>query len=256
MKKKNALLTLAFLAVFLGSAHAEETDPQAVLREAHALVTQSKYDLALEKLIWFHDHALEASPALAGVRLSYALSEWVELGKLYPKAREALIGIRDQKTAAIEGGQGTFSLFQDVAAINRYLVEEERTYALFQLIHRKYPALAKECFLVAENLLVAHRDYELCLGYISDYLLAFETIRNRREMELGMSKTNPVLDNPQFRDYSEQSFIEKSAQLIEILTGAGRRQEADEIRTKALAVMDKDKLKSAIEAAVLRGGTP
>ena len=49
-----------------------ETDPKEVLREARQLVKSEQYAAALEKYIWFHDHALDADRALAGVRLSYA----------------------------------------------------------------------------------------------------------------------------------------------------------------------------------------
>lgn len=64
-----------------------ETDPRKELREARLLVKSEQYAAALEKYIWFHDHALDFDRALAGVRLSYAIMEW---GQVYPPAREAL----------------------------------------------------------------------------------------------------------------------------------------------------------------------
>jgi hypothetical protein len=56
-----------------------ETNPKEVLRQARRLVESQYYDAALEKYIWFHDHALDADRSLVGVRLSYAISEWVDL---------------------------------------------------------------------------------------------------------------------------------------------------------------------------------
>jgi hypothetical protein len=61
-----------------------EADPKEILRQARQLVKSEQYAAALEKYIWFHDHALDADRALAGVRLSYAILEWVDLGGLYP----------------------------------------------------------------------------------------------------------------------------------------------------------------------------
>ncbi|HKB15254.1 MAG TPA: hypothetical protein VKF62_04275, partial [Planctomycetota bacterium] len=59
-----------------------------VLDEAEALREQGKYEEALQKHIWIHEHSLEQDAAFVGVRLSYALSDWIELGAKYPKARE------------------------------------------------------------------------------------------------------------------------------------------------------------------------
>jgi hypothetical protein len=39
-------------------------------------------------LIWFYHHVLECDDALVGVRLSFVLGEWVELGGKYPPARD------------------------------------------------------------------------------------------------------------------------------------------------------------------------
>jgi len=60
-----------------------ETEATKVLREARQLVKSEQYAAALEKYIWFHDHALAFDRALAGVRLSYAIFEWLDLGKVW-----------------------------------------------------------------------------------------------------------------------------------------------------------------------------
>ena len=65
-------------------------DARQVLRDAREEARRGAHAEALEKYLWFYHHALEHSPALSGVRLSYAISEWVELGNAYPPALEAL----------------------------------------------------------------------------------------------------------------------------------------------------------------------
>jgi len=42
------------------------------------LAHQGKNEEALERFLWFHDHALEHDPAMHGVRLPYALSSWTK----------------------------------------------------------------------------------------------------------------------------------------------------------------------------------
>jgi hypothetical protein len=72
-----------------------EADPNQILNQARADALAGRYEEALAKYLWFHHHALEIRPSLAGVRLSYALQEWRRLGEFYPPAWEALETVRD-----------------------------------------------------------------------------------------------------------------------------------------------------------------
>ena len=49
-------------------------DALQMLRDARQAARRGAHAEALGKYLWFHHHALEHSPALAGVRLSYAIS--------------------------------------------------------------------------------------------------------------------------------------------------------------------------------------
>src|SRR5712691_4761867 len=53
-------------------------DPLQTLRDARDAARRGAHAEALEKYLWFHHHALEHRPSLTGVRLSYAISEWVQ----------------------------------------------------------------------------------------------------------------------------------------------------------------------------------
>jgi hypothetical protein len=50
--------------------------------------------------------------------LSFAHSDWVELGKVYPKAFHTLRRIRDEKTSRLLAGQADRHLFHDIESIN------------------------------------------------------------------------------------------------------------------------------------------
>ena len=62
-------------------------NPDKILREAQDDARAGRYPDALAKHVWFHENALTYAPAMYGVRLSFALSYWVNLGNLYPPAR-------------------------------------------------------------------------------------------------------------------------------------------------------------------------
>jgi serine/threonine protein kinase/uncharacterized RDD family membrane protein YckC len=231
--------------------HQHEAQQEAtlkVLNEARTLAQQGKYEEALQKHLWFHENALKHMPALVGVRLSYALADWIKLGEKYPKAKGALVAIRDQNVKTISEGNGSFQLFHDVVAINSCLNEEPKTVELFKTLHEKQPDLAKACYHVSEKELAARREYQICISYIPDPLKRFDRIRKMRELNLKLAKDN----RPQLRDYAERSFVEETSRLIEILVGAGRKADAEKVQEQALAVRDDPGIREAVEKAVQR----
>jgi hypothetical protein len=124
-------------------APGEKPDFVKMGNEIRTLRDAAQYDEALRREIWYFNHALEYDRGMAGVRLSFTLSDWVELGRRYPKAIQALIEIRDHDmqqfiegtvfpywfqeiSGAIPGfsqvaKQSRFQLFRDIWSINEYL---------------------------------------------------------------------------------------------------------------------------------------
>lgn len=227
-------------------------DPRKALEDARWLAREGRYAEALAKHIWFHDHALEYAPALAGVRLSFALSDWVKLGDHYPAALDALAAIRNDNTLAIEQGNGTFGLFCDVAAINERFGEGESTYELFLLVHGKYPELAHQCFYVAREQLIEHRDYELALVYIPDFRTDFQQLSRRWEMTRDRANRDPEKPDGLLETLADQRFRGGVADLVEVFAGTGRDEDVEAIVEMALGVMDTDAMKEAIDRALAR----
>ena len=101
----------------------QANDMQAYLNRTQQLVRQRKYREASDRFVWFDEHALEHDPGMSGVRLSFALSYWKDLGDVYPPAKQAMVDMRDRKTWQLWEGRGNVALFSDVAALNRTLNE-------------------------------------------------------------------------------------------------------------------------------------
>ena len=198
---------------------------------------------------------------------------WAELGRRYPKAKQALIEIRDHDAREFAEGRGYFDLFMDVHSLNQYLGDDEATYSLFKLLEQSDPPLARQCFCAIEDQLVSHGEYDLCLGYIGDPQMAFESIRQSREQLKLMedqwaarrqeqtkqfeqtAKTNSLSANtsapflPEPPRLADKKFVGQTRQLIEILVGANRKTDAGKIREEALAVLDVSELQSAVSDA-------
>jgi tetratricopeptide (TPR) repeat protein len=243
-------------------APGEKPDPNKVRDEANELKARGQYGPALERYLWYWNHALEYEPGLSGVRLSFLLSDWVELARRYPEAKQALLDLRARDTEVFLGGGGYFDLFMELSSLNQYLQDENATYELFKKLQHRDPALARQCFFVAEPLLVKHGDYALCLEYIGDPQTAFSRIRQNWEMlkqseqrweerwieqitRLKSLSTGPA----QPPKTADRRFIDETRQLIQILVKTGHKAEAEHIRDQALALVEDSRLTSAVNDA-------
>jgi len=260
----------------------EKPDLRKILAEARQQTDSGHYKEALQRQLWFHNHAQEFGDAWQNsVRRTSALSDWVELGRRYPKAKRALLEIRDEKTRKIAAGQGYSELFLDVQAINRELEDEDATYALYKIMFKTDKQLARQCYFYMEGPLVQKGEYALCLNFIGDPQTRFEMIRSQLERERNvqeqqresqqrlaelqkeqrqrqeeMMKSNnlplpPVTPfrPPDMGEMATNSFVGQICTLVEILVGAGDQPTAEKIRDEALMVVEDARLKSAVDDA-------
>jgi hypothetical protein len=215
-----------------------QIDPSAILQEAVELAKKGFHVEALHRHLWFHQHALELRPALYGVRLSFALSYWVDLGKAYPPALDALKAIRDRKLDELAAGGGSCQSFHDVVAINDNIGELTRTTELFRLLDARNPEMARECYSSAENALVAAHEYGLCERYMADLDARLESIKSHRESLIQFHENLGRPLPPEVLRIPDVHFARDVGHLIEILSGVGRTADAARVRNWALAISD------------------
>jgi serine/threonine protein kinase len=251
----------------------EKPDYGKILDDAKKLTETGHYEEALQRYIWHHNHAMESGDSWQSI---VALTDWEELSRRYPKAKQALIEIRDAKTREIAEGRGYVEIFKDVQAINHALQDDDATYELFKLIRDKDPRLADQCCNYVYDLLVAKGEYQWCFSHLGDPQARFDSIRQSFEAERAKytgtdnpppptprSPTNGVAARPPapaprpdttawLKKSAEGRFVGGTAQLIEILVGAGHAAEAEKIRDQAVAVLDDARLKSAVSDAEKR----
>ena len=198
---------------------------------------------ALQRHIWYHNHATEFQPSLGAVRRSFGLSAWLELSRRYPKARQALLETRDYKSRELAEGRGYSDLFADVVSINYYLQADEATSALFKRIHQIDPALARECIHYAKAALVKNHEYQLCLDYIPDLEAEFGRIRRSWNEARAQPRSQKDAQSPSRS--ADERFVKEVRQLLEILAGAGHKADAEKIRGQAAALVDDPQLQAA-----------
>ena len=235
-----SVVLVVFSGLSVAGVDNEDLDKICKLTEA------GQFEKALEKHLWFHEES-KSSPGMAGVRLSYAISAWIDLGNKYPPAIEALKKIRDGDKESLLSGKGNFDNFHDLSSINQGLGEEEDTLELFLTLDNKYPKQAGAYYIVAENLLIKHKKYDICAKYIGDPIIKYEKLRHNRELQLSFAKTNSKMNSPRFLEYLDQSYIEGVVKLIEVLLAIDKRDEAIEVQSRALSYLSNDSIKHAIQ---------
>jgi len=286
-RKRHALVSLGpFVPAQTWSpSYSPETkqDVQQIIHEAHQLMEEGKYGEAMQRLIWCYDHRQELDAASPWSPLLNCLSDWIELGRRYPEAKEALLAIRDQKAKEFAEGRGYFELFLELSNINQYLQYDQNTLAVFNKLAQSDHALAAQCFPVTRPVFVKFGQYKACMNFIGDPQAAFEGAQRMWEMQKQseermaglwrkLTNENPNLKTPdqvqaeQNERLSKQipgfkppprahpptandRFIGDVRQLVEILVGAAQEKEAIRIQDEAVALLDDARLKSAVSDA-------
>ena len=255
--------TLMAVVVLLAalSVQAEDDDMQKYLRDTQTLVDQGFYQGALDRFLWFHDHALEHAPAMSGVRLSFALSLWKDLGNLYPPALAAMKKVRDDKTTLLEAGKGRRDLFADVMALNRTLGEEGKTVDLFRKLDQTQADLATACWDYAADSVIKAKGYDLAKKYRWSPIQAFDRAREYYSLLMlrnvpksatqtvgGVNVVEPEVQThiDSLKAHAETWFVEESLRLMDVAVAMDDPKAAREIQAKALAVLDDPRLRDAV----------
>jgi hypothetical protein len=206
-------------------------------------VKSQQYAEALEKYIWFHDHALDADQSLVGVRLSYAISEWVDLGEVYPPARRALESVRDAKAESLTQGNYNASFFHDVASINRALGQVERTRDLFKTIAGADRGVAEKCFHIALESLVHTKEFGLARSFVLDprkevdrFAIPFKFARSARD------SVSPET----LRETLVGIYIKRVNLILQVFLGVGEEDMANHLRHYALECVPDAELRDRI----------
>lgn len=219
-----------------------QPDPSAILTEAEEDARSGRHADALDKFVWFHHNALRYERALMGVRLSFALASWHELGQKYPPAMHELKAIRDEAHRKMVAGVGQWNDFHDLAAINDVLDDMGATATLFVWLDQHDPVLARRVYRVAELALIEQKLYQLCNKYIEMPGHLHDLLRSHRSnLRLG--------SEPEMLQYAQESLRYHASLLVALLTVNQRLSEADQVMREVLQADPDETLRLRLEEA-------
>lgn len=230
--------------------------PHDALLNARRLTLQGRYEDALQKHVWIHEHGLEQDPNFYGVRLSFALAQWVDLGKKHPPALDALRRIRDRDADRLLSGARYARLMHEVASINNHLNEPDATVQVYSKVAVVDPGFAAKVYDVVESTLVTAGAYELARTHLGDPKARFAAAKEKHDETIGFAERHPEYADAS-REIAESTFTDGVLRLIEILERSGDDKEARECREAALGVVDNPRLRGSMTNPVIgQGGEP
>ncbi|MBB3223139.1 hypothetical protein [Pseudoduganella umbonata] len=218
-----------------------------VLERARTARLEGRYEDALRDHLWFHENALAVEPGLAGVRLSFALRDWIYLAEQFPLARRALQGLRDRDTARMLDGGQTRELFRDIVAINSALGEERATHDLFVRMDIQMPELARQCADFALPALVAAEDFTLARRYLGDPAKRVQALAaNLNAYTAELVKTAGTSSAPALLSFV-LNYTKEVRLVVEVLRRQDEEDVAERVSRAALDELKSDALRDAVE---------
>jgi len=218
------------------------TDEAAVaLSDARTFRKKGEFANALASHEWFHANALRINPGYYGMRLSFALSDWMVLASQYPPALESLKRIRDEGTKTLEEGKGNVVLFHDVESINSKFSEEAASIGLFKKLDASHPELAKQCFRIISTTLIEKGELPLFDKYVGDPKAYLN--REIQAYELGVKQ---LANDPRAKDgiaYFKQKLITVTLTLVKIANEKSDPALAAELKAMTDEVVPDPRLK-------------
>lgn len=227
----------------------EGSDPGDVYRQAVTDREKGQYAEALEKHLWFHDHALEINEAYSGVRLSYNLDEWSVLGKVFPPAKSALANKAEEAKTVVQSTSPCIAdAFHDFSSINSYIDASAETVALFEWLDNNDKEKASKVFNLAFSDLLEARKYAL-IGRYMDVPKRLKQIGKMYELNVRYASDPEMGDD--MVEYAEQNYTYGIGSMIAVLVNLDRKAEAIQVANDASGKVNNDLYKSTIDKALV-----
>ncbi|MFT7772417.1 hypothetical protein [Roseateles sp.] len=241
-KARACIVFCAWLTASLAQAWepAPETSGREVLQAARRDASEGRLAEAAEKHLWFHEHVLEREPSMRGVRLSFALADWVALARRYPAAMAQLIAARDRAVARVEdGGLAGGQALNEVVSFNSRLRDPESTRDAFARLVLRDPVVAEQAAPQVLPALVELNDIE----FASKHLHVDEAVGRIERTYTQLQATSSALPANQIeamKRWQQRHVDIQLAQVVYVLCKDRREAEAEQVVARGRALLAPD----------------
>lgn len=234
----------------------EKPSPTAILREAQADARARRYEEALAKHLWYHQNTEEFDAGQTGVRRSFALSDWHDLGADYPPALVKFEETREaSRMSVLESPhpKRVWNDFADYAAMCEQLDEEQQIADLFLALRDKSEKHAKKVYPLAERALVDAGRFDVC-GEFLDPKRAMELEIKSYELNKQLAGEREGDHGQRLLNFGERKLRHDAAVIVAIVAQNDKPDDAAALAQQARAAWDDKELNEALDQAL--AGTP
>jgi hypothetical protein len=228
--------------------------PNEVFERAREARLAGRYQDALKDHLWLHEHALDVAPDWRGVRLSFALRDWIYLADLFPPARTALQAIRDRESARMLSGSAAVERFREIAAINEALREVQATHQLFLSLDSVDSALAEQCAELAMTALVKCEDFQLARRFLPSPADRITALAERLNDSADALASQPASAAPTLLAYV-LNYAKEVRLVLAVLRGMEEEGEADNMMKLALEQIRSPGLRAIMQRELEQPGS-
>lgn len=208
-------------------------NPREVLEDAKHAAQSGDYSDALNKFEYFFEHALDEDPySLYGVRLSYCLDEWIDLGEKYPPALERLHQLKEISLTQLNETKDP-ERFHDYMAICRYLGCADKPVTQFLHIHSHEQPLAQAIVRFIWDDLVKAEMWDICAEYLPDPKEEYEHSIAKFDEALKICQSDSRLNEEEFKQQIKGWYVVDVSNILLVLQHTGQRQAFDLIHEYA-----------------------
>ncbi|MEQ1936508.1 MAG: hypothetical protein ABL962_21875 [Fimbriimonadaceae bacterium] len=217
-------------------------DVDQALADAQRFKDEGNYEQALERHIWYHKYALKYAPAHYGVRLSFALGTWTELGQVYPKALDALRAIRDETLATYRKTSSDSLLLGEVMRLNFCLNDLQSAKELFYEVRKK--GVDDPSLMLDLDEILAGGEETWARDVIGDPNEKLERIKDQRDLTALSMKLNKSLGD--LAEFLDESYARQVATLLGAVEKTHGLSAARALQKQALKFLDSPIIRDAL----------
>lgn len=209
--------------------------PKESLHLGRKLYNAARYAEALVEYEWFFENATSIEPSYHGVRLSYCLAEWHDLGKVYDPALKRL---KEKQQESFQDflSSGDRQKFNDFESISVELGDTKLVIEKFLLLDREHKEIAPNAWLYARGHFFKEEDWKICGKYLTDPEGECKNLLNKFLSTMELHIKEPGLfgdDKPIVR-----WLIEDSHYVLRTLKNSGRKAEEEEALRRIVSTLE------------------
>jgi len=192
-------------------------DPSQRLNEAREAFSEKNYPVALEHYQWFFDNAIEIDRAYYGVRLSYCLDEWADLGAVYPPALEVLSNLKNRTLSEFRASQKR-QTFHEFSSICEYLNCNQEAYEEFLSVRSANIDFSHKLFSLVYEYCASEKLWDLCREYLGNGYKRYERSIESFDHLIEFSKKREGKQRAAIHDDALEAFKREVLWILDMLS--------------------------------------